>query len=338
MPKQADRLFLALKVFEISLVDEPANEKEIIVAKRKEQEEMTTAALQAAAAAAATPEPDAVAVAKAKAEADAAAAAAAEVVETDLDEGTPDEVVEAIKNLVENVAAIAKAKAKDGKDGKAGGGKLPAFLKGMEDKLKAEGVAKADIDKAVAAAKAAFGASGLSADEPGTKTQKVVEAASVAPPSEDELVMGVLEAISKAKSFTPGRIKKLVQLASNMDALLEELGIDKAQFGASGITVTPTAATPTAPLMDTAASGGAGKPANAIRKDAAGEQPTGLTAEGIATAVTKALEPVTQAQAELNGRLEAIEKARSPSTAPAADGTEVPTTKGKSFWGGIIAG
>jgi hypothetical protein len=319
-------------VGEISVVDEPANEKEIIVAKSKEPE-MTTEA----AAAAQTPAIEATDTAKAAALAAAAAAevalAPAEVVQIDLEEGTPDEVVKALQALVGNVATVAAAKAKvkvkpkpDDDD------KKPAFLKAAEEKLKKAGLKGDQLKAALDMAKAAFGASGIAA-EPTKKAAEVAPVPVAAPAvDQDELILKVLETISKAKSFTPARIKKLVETITNLNELLDDLGIDKAAFGATGITTTPTAATSQPPALDAAGTGGPGKPANPIAKN------VGLTAEQIGEAVAKALAPVAEAQAELNGRLEALEKTRNPSTAPSEDGTEVPVNKGTGLWSNIIGG
>lgn len=311
MPAEAERLFVGLKVNEISLVDEPANEKEIIVAKRKDQAMSTPAAQETPAAEAPTNTP--------------AAAADIETVKNAVDDDASDETVDAVKQLVENVLKLSKA---DGKGGKKAGGNLPPFLKAMEAKLKKGGMDEKQVAQAMDAAKASFGASGIAADEPVKKA--AAEAPAPAPAFDnDELVMGVLEAISKAKSFTPSRIKKLVELSNNMDSLLDELGIDKASFGASGIAATGTATLTNPGIKDTAASGGAGKPGNSIKKSATDEAQGGLTAEGIAQAVAKAMQPLAD-------RIESIEKARSPSTQPAEGDPEVKTEKSKSAWAGVL--
>jgi hypothetical protein len=327
MSKEADRLYLALTVDEISVVDEPANEKQIIVAKRKEQEMSTAAAAQ-------TPDK-----APAIENDEPVEAAGAEVVQTEVDDGTPDEVVEALKNLVANAAAIAKAK----KPYKAKPDKLPPFLKAMEEKLQKAGMGKGEIAKALEAAKASFGSSGLFTDEPVAKTTDE-PAAKTTPepevPDEDELVMKTLEAIAKAKSFTPGRIKKLVQAITNLDALLDELGIDKAAFGPSGLVATGTAAMSQPPIMDAAGTGGAGKPGNPIKKGKGEPEPTPeITAEVIAEAIVKALDPITKQVSEVAERVESIEKARAPSTQPGGlggDGAEEPVSKNKRLWAGVL--
>lgn len=175
-------------------------------------------------------------------------------------------------------------------------------------------------------------------DKPVAKSESEPEPPPIVEVDEDELVMKTLEAISKAKSFTPGRIKKLVQAISNLDALLDELGIDKASFGPSGLAATGTAATPAPPMQDRAGTGGAGMPGNSIKKDKEGAEPA-ITPEAIAEAVAKALEPITKQIGEVSERVESIEKARTPSTQPggtAGDGPEEPVNKNKSLWSNVL--
>lgn len=318
MPTEAERVFVSLTVGEISLVDLPANEKEIIIAKSKEKPDMASEAV------ATTTE----------LEAETNEDVTAEVIPIEVEAEASDAVVDALKALVGNVAALAVTKAKGGKaagkGGKAADDK-PAFLKSLEEKFKAKGLKGKAFTAAMEAAKAAFGASGLAADQPTTKaaetesTDEPIAAADV-----DETVIRTLEAISKAKAFTPTRIAKLIALTANLNDLLTDLGIDKASFGASGIVATATSATPSPALMDMSSSGGAGKPANTIAKSA--------DAEEILKVLTAALEPITKSVTDLGGRIETIEKTRNPSTQPGNEETETAavTKKTTGLWQGIL--
>lgn len=259
----------------------------------------------------------------------------AEVIPIEVEAEASDAVVDALKALVGNVAALAVTKAKGTKAAGAKGGekaddKKPAFLKSLEESFKAKGLKGKAFTAAMEAAKAAFGASGLAAEQPTTKAVDAEPAEETITPADvDETVIKTLEAISKAKAFTPTRIAKLIALTANLNDLLTDLGIDKASFGASGVVATATSATPSPALMDTSSSGGAGKPANTIAKSA--------DAEEILKVLKAALEPITKSVTDMGGRIEKIEKTRNPSTQPGNEETETAAvTKNTGLWSGVL--
>jgi hypothetical protein len=325
------RKFLDLGVDEISLVDEPANESPILVMKRKEQAQMST---QATAEITATEDAtDDTAVTKSESE------TSAEVIEIDAGEETPADIVKQLQGIAEKL--VAKAKGDDESEEsteKAGEKKMPPFMaKAQEEKakkaaalrktLKGAGLDDAKINAAV---KAAFGDSGLGLDKaPVKKTAGDVD---------EETAMRAMElmatAISKAKKFTPKRVQELQDVVTKLNLLLGEVTEEtpaKAAFGPSGISTEGTGAPPmAAPVQDTAATGGPGNPRNAITK--------GVDADALTEAVSKALAPLAEALTGLNGRVESIEKSRTPKTAVEEGETETTTetTKSKSLWSGVL--
>lgn len=306
--KKAKRIFLALKVGEISLVDEGANEKTIIVAKRKAEDEATMGTDET------------------------------EIVNIQGD-GPSEAVAKSVQSLITSLLDFqntekAKGEAKAGdKTGDKGKGKMPAFLAKLKDALTKSGLG-GDLAATVAASvEAAFTDEGSASEvaksvTPEELTMKALEAlqSALAKPAASQ------DDVSKAKTFTPKREQALKDVAQKVIGLLEELGIDKAEFGASGIPSTPNNATPMPAVQDRANTGGAGEPSNKIQKSMDAE----VLASAIGAAISKAMEPVTSAVTAIDGRLTSIEKARAPSTQVPDDPTPKLVAKGKSLWRGVV--
>lgn len=326
MANQAKRKFTALQVGEVSLVDEPANEKPIIVAKRKEQDMDANTAAQAGqgnAPAAESNTGDSV-------------TKNTEVIQVPA-EG-PEAATEAVTKMVTTIVDTLKAAgalkepeapSAEGEDVEKG--KMPpGFLKKMEEDMKKGGMKDDAIKAALSAAKASFGASGI----PTKKSYTAEDIETVKNEAAMEALSQLAQSVNKAKAFTPKRQDELLGVVVKLTGLLNDLGMDpeviKEAFGASGIPATPTVATPKPPMA--ANPGGVGQPGNSIKKSADGG------ASDFTEALTKALAPLTEAVGGLNGRVEAIEKARNPSAQPpeGGDGPPVETTKGKSLWSGVL--
>jgi len=321
---QAKRQFLSVDVGEISLVDEPANESPIAVMKRKEQDEMNTPA-EASPTAPAAEQPS-VPVQK----------DATETVEMEAGEDTPESVLKQLQSIGETITALVTKGTEEAETEKAGkgGGKLPPFMaKAEEEKtkkasalrkqLESAGLDKAAIDKAV---KAAFGDSGLGVGSDKKPVKKALD--------EDTaftMLDTLQDAITKAKKFTPKRVNELRDVVTKLNALLGEVTTehpDKAAFGASGIPAQGTVPVAVPQLADTTGAGAPGTPGNAITKS---------TADALSEAVAKALGPLAEAVNALGGRVESIEKSRTPSTAQPEGETEgEPVKKSAPLWSGVL--
>ena len=120
-------------------------------------------------------------------------------------------------------------------------------------------------------------------------------------------------------------------LATKLNALLGEVTTehpDKAAFGASGIPAQGTVPVAVPQLADTTGAGAPGTPGNAITKS---------TADALSEAVAKALGPLAEAVNALGGRVESIEKSRTPSTAQPEGETEgEPVKKSAPLWSGVL--
>lgn len=316
MPNQAKQRFLELSVNEISVVDTPANEVEFLVMKRMEDESMETTEDT--------------------------------VTETQKDDNSGAEVVTvdagasedaAVNKALEQVAGMVESIAK------AVGVKTPEASTETQDTTKSEGEGDTEVD-AEKAAKAKmdpremFGkqlkANGISGEaytkamaeydkafkpfQPGASAQpplaKDTKKSADGAPTEDEVAeqeavkaLDALEqAIQKAKRFTPAREKQLKSALETLQKLFNEL--QNIQPGMSPKTTVP---------------GG-------TSFGASGVQALTKSIEQLTEAVQKSIE-VSNANAE---RIEAIEKARNPSTSIDDEGGTDTKKTTKSFWGGVL--
>lgn len=327
MPNQAKQRFLDLNVDEISVVDTPAVEVEFLVMKRMEDDSM-----------------DATEETVTETHKDANDGGAAEVVSVDAgasEDAAVNKALEQVAGMVENIAKAAGVKIAEttksgpGEDDNGDGGgdgdggeeattkaKTKAFnpREMFGKQLKANGITGDAFTKAMADFDKQFkpfqpGASAqppLTKDKPTTKTAETpVEEPSAEELAEQEAMksLGALEtAIQKAKRFTPAREKQLKSALEALKALFDDL--QKIPPGGSPSTTVP----------------------GNMSFGASGVQALTKSIEQLTEVVNKSMEQ-SKANAE---RIEAIEKARTPSTSIEDEGGTDDKAVKKNFWGGVL--
>lgn len=333
MPREAKRKFVGLKCLEVSLVDEPANERPIAVMKRRTQENdmanktkpvtkstegaQTTETVQAAVPAGVTPEQFSQLL-------DIAKSLGATAVEPDEDDEDEDEGEAVQKGVADQLAAVLK-----------GQGLVlePAVLEAVR---KAFPYKEEDEDEDKPKGKKGKAA----------KTQKAV-ADAPAQPTVEEFTAQALEAFGMAiaksgKKFTPKRTETMKEAVGKLIGLLAELTdaeTVKEAFGVSGLSTSGTTTTPTPGMAQNHGTGGPGAPGNAITAKAAEPAPAAPLdiAAIINEAVTKAVAPLQETIQKQATELEEIKKSRQAPTGGGDGDPEKPTTKSKGLWSGILS-
>lgn len=305
----AARRFLSLDVGEVSLVGEPANEEEWLVAKNKTGEaNMTTQAQQ---------ENGGVDVVKQK------------------QAGDPNDplvvgVLKEVNSIVANIAKLAgtpvDASAAVTDVEKAKDMTLKGFLKaaGMDDEAMKTVEAMAKKSGLDMAMKLVSSPSPEVGNESGKEKPKGKDTAKTQKGGEGEAepltLEGLIEVIAKAKSFTPGRVEKLKALKGVLEELIGDVDPPSDRVPPN----LPKGTSPSASAITSISKGNEGAAAPAIDVDV------------ITAAVTKAVQPLNDKIAKLEGDLADVKKAR-PAGAPAeGDTTDKPVQKGKGLWSGML--
>lgn len=311
--RTAQRRFLALKVGEVSLVDSPANEEEFIVLKRRcdpEEQNMADVSKNEPAA------PGTTEVTKGN-DADNKNAPAVVPVEVQkaADEHTKsalaivEKMTETIAKMVGATAPAAPATSTEDVQ-KAKKAKSDAMLKKLQD----AGLTGKSLEKAHKAAMDAEDAA--EGPEPDASMKKDVKKSADDQASAEEAEVtktldAMLDAIQKAKSFTPKREAALKSAVEGLQKLLGELiSVPQATMPGnslpSGATVSPGGLV-------------------SVKKEL----------EDLVSTLKASFENVEKAHKEMAGRVEAIEKARNPTQAVTeGGGTDKKVTK--SFWSGVL--
>lgn len=295
---QAKRRFIDLTVNEVSLVDSPANEQEFIVIKRLETEEnkMTVAAKTETQ----TTPPKAAPASETPVTKDTGATPAVEQVPVEVAKNADvnNKVLEQVENIAKAIAGLTGAQPTAPAASEADV-KKKAQIETVRKSLADAGLNAEAIEKAVAALDAPAApvteVKKAATEEEGEDTTKALDA--------------IVQAIQKAKTFTPKREAALKNVVEQLTKLIGELA-------------PPAAAENTLPSGTNLGSGLAD-----VKKQM----------EDLVTTIKASFDNVGTATKELGGRLEAIEKARNPSTAaPANETATKDTTTQKSFWAGVL--
>jgi hypothetical protein len=291
---------LELKVDEVSLVDLPANESDFVVVKSQAaQEEEIMSGKNATAETENNTERVPVEVPDSS---DPNVAKALEHVSNIVESITKSLQTPAAKPA-ETVEETDKAKNKKG-----GGYSMRDMVKTLLPKASED-----EISKHLETLKK----SGLDVEAVLAATTKAVETAPAAPapaaPTREEVLSDFIDAVSKAKSFTPERIDALKQMMETLKLMLQEVAP-----GASPNTSTP-------PLKVSPSSG--------IQD---------LMANKSLEPLVKALEGLKEAVEKSNAKVEGLEKEvtaiKSAKPAPASeqDDSAAPKPVKKGFWGGVL--
>lgn len=322
MPNDAARRFLALTVGEVSLVGEPANEEDWLVAKAKTEAEMATKA----AAANDDKSTDNEGVDRV-------------VVKQSGDSSEPStiQVLKEVNGIVDNIVKLAKggavapapAVAATDADVEKAGMTFKGFMKaaGMSDDMMKTAEEKAkksgyDIMKLMPAMDDAKGdkptkkAGTVGEEESGGKTTEKpptkAVAKSIEGDSEPLTLDGLIAAVTKGKTFTPGRVEKLRTLKGVIEELLGDVDPASERVPAN---------LPAGKSPDTAIA--------SISKNNVDE---------FTAAVEKAVKPLVDKISNLETELTAVKKARPASasveTEGGTDGKD--TVVKKSMWNGIL--
>lgn len=294
---QAKRRFIDLTVNEVSLVDSPANEQEFIVIKRLETEEnkMTVAAKTETQ----TTPPKAAPASETPVTKDTGATPAVEQVPVEVAKNADvnAKVLEQVENIAKAIAGLTGAQPAAPAVSEADV-KKKAQMETVRKSLTDAGLSAEAIEKAVAALDAPAVVTEVkkaATEEEGEDTTKALDA--------------IVQAIQKAKTFTPKREAALKNVVEQLTKLIGELA-------------PPAAAENTLPSGTNLGSGLAD-----VKKQM----------EDLVTTIKASFDNVGTATKELGGRLEAIEKARNPSTAaPANETATKDTATQKSFWAGVL--
>lgn len=309
MKREPKRRFLGLTVGEVSLVDVPANESDFVVLKNQEETDMN-----------------------AKAQEGTVAKNVAERVAVETGEESSPDVTKALSHVASIVADIVKAvtptsAATESETGTEKGKKAKAPPFGADDddgdeKSKKGSTVRAAMKKALGAGvpdeafegvMTMLKAAGLDPDEKfQNKQPPVAKSAGETAEEQSALTMETLvSAITKAKAFTPDRVAKLKSAAEALKMLLEDVGM-------GSVPATSTPGLKTSPSSEVAA--------------------VGTQGEG----VMKALEPLVDAVksltakvGELDGKVEAIQKAK-PAPEGGGEGGTVVKTEKSNFWKGAV--
>lgn len=307
MPQNAKRRFVGLDVEEVSLVDSPANQVEFLVTKSTEDEEMSENG--------GASETERVMTETLVAD-DAAVTKALEQVSKIVDKieqiakGSQQPVPEtpSAETSEENVAEVTTDEAEVDVEKS-----VETLLKTLGFEGDAFEAAKKKLEKA------GFknpGFKGMKA--PLAKTQKAesIEDTDGAVPLTLE---SFVDAVSKAKAFTPARVEKLLKLQEIVKELIESIGV-----GQSPNTNVPTVQTH--PNNSQVRPTGTSEPLRVAKSEL----------EGLTEAITKSLEPLVETVKSLSGRVEAIEKARPAGNALPENETDTNVKKNANFWSGIL--
>lgn len=308
MPNEAKQRFLDLDVGEISLVDTPAIEREILVMKRLEEDSMGT---------------ETTVTETQKKDNGGAEVVAVDVGNTSADDAAVTKALGNVASIVENIAKAAGVRmpAADSAPASAAGEAADASSTEDVDTEKAKGnmrgmfkaqLAKAGISgdamtKAMAEYDKAF-----PPFPPAQKTTKNVEPQPSAEELEEQEAVKALtlleQAVSKAKRFTPARVAELQKAVEALQKLLAVVDVPQ---GTSPKTTAP----------------------GSTMFGGSSVQELTKAIEGLTTSVNKSLE----GQAALTERIETIEKSRTPAQALDGEGTATTTeTTEKSFWAGVL--
>jgi hypothetical protein len=309
LPNEAKQRFLDLDVGEISLVDTPAIEREILVMKRLEEEPMGTETT----------------VTETQKEKDGGAEVVAVDVETtSADDAAVTKALGNVASIVENIAKAAGVSMPVKKEdstpvadesadaSSAEDVDTEKAKKGMREMYKAQltkaGISGEAMTKAMAEYDKAFPPFPPASK---TTTKSVEPQPSVEELEEQEAVKALTlleQAVSKAKRFTPARVAELQKAVEALQKLLAVVDV-------------PQGASPKTSAPSNTMFGGSGV------------QELTKAIEQLTSTVTKSME----GQVALKERIETIEKSRMP--AQALDGEETATTTEtteKSFWAGVL--
>lgn len=301
---QAKQRFLDLDVEEISVVDKPAIEVEFLVTKRMEEKSMEIQDQDAT-------------VTETEKNTDGAGVVPVDAPASNNDAAV-NKALENVASMVENIAKAAGVKlgekteevkketsdesTEETEKAKSAPAATPATLRALYQKqLKAAGVSGEALEKAMSEFdKAKFP---MQEEKKTTKSDDSDDVQAI------KAMEALEQAISKAKSFTPGRVAQLKSVVEQLQKLLA--GVMEIPQGASPKTSTP----------------GVG-----MHSNMSAVQQLTKSMEGLTEAVNKSI----QTQADLATRVEAIEKARAPSTALENEGNSTTTETKKGFWEGVL--
>lgn len=321
LPKTALSRFLDLRVDEVSLVDTPANEVVFIVAKNNQKQNHERPEGEMAGEAGATAQgAERVEVEVAKAESDAVKAAMGQV--TALIEGISKAagIGEAAAPSLEDVEKAATTKAR----------------KAFEDQMKSAGLAGDALAKAMKKFdKKNFGASDDEDDK--EKTKKALEAQASAEAASEASIEGTLDAIQKAKAFTPQRVAKLKDTVETLQKLLMEvIGVHQSPAThVPAVTQHANVSSTRAALMGVTKNLEGGDALLAAVEALSASVAKLSGGETVTKSATTQSEELVAVLKGLQTRLEALEKAR-PAPASEGDGADSSVQKGSKFWGGVL--
>lgn len=321
MPKEANRRFLDLQVNEVSLVDTPANQVEFLVAKRLQEDTMPGNKDQN------TPATENSDVTK--------VALDVEKIENDAVQKALDKVNSLVDSIVSDVAKG------DTKSDAEGGDKSESVEKGgqptdfdpiafAKSKFEAAGLKDEALTKAMEEFEKGF--QGKKA--PMKKVQKdangdASEPAQPAAPSASEIAGTVLDAIAKAKHFTPDRIEQL----QNAIDTLQKLMMEAVPVGMSPNSSVPAVAVHPNPNTTKPALAGVAK-SEGQAPEASNELVSAI--RDLATVVKAGQEKTQKDITDVVKRLDALESPHNPSRSIDDGNTETQVEKGGSLFKGIV--
>jgi hypothetical protein len=287
------------------LVDSPANEEEFVVIKRLNEEEDNTMGDVSVTNA----EP---ATGKESVEKKEAKQEGAEKVTVEVAKASTEAVEKAMQQVTTLVESIAKA-AGAGESADAGGEsnveKGNPARKLFESQLEKAGVKGEALTKAMAE----FDKAGFKPFEKPVKKSADAEGETADEDAVSKSLDMLGEAIQKAKTFTPKRQEAIKNAIETLSKLLADM--TKVPTGASPSTSTPSNAT--------------------FGASGVVELTKGL--ETLAETLAKQLGEISEVAKGLGDRVEAIEKARTPSTSVEGEGgTDAKTEKKANLWNGVL--
>lgn len=297
MPRKAKRKFVALKVAELSMVGDPANEEVFLIAKSKG----TDMKRNARPASLKTTEQD-VNKNEGSPENDDAIEDTDEVgvVKAKIDAEANDQVAKALQGISSKLdSLVEKGKQKKNEESEVD----------MKAKLKKAGL----NDKAIDAALSAM------SDEPVAKGDNEQSAI-------DEVLSALASSlnVAKAKSFTPARIEKLLNIVSQLNDYKDDI-VGKEAFGNSSIPASGTAPTP---KPSEPPNEGVGQPENSIVAKS-------VDGDTIVAAIKKALEPLSDKVGQLAEDVEKMKKTRMASNQEPESKVQKSNNRG-SVWTGVL--